>query len=52
LATALQETAIEQDVTLVALGSPAGEESRFQLSSLKKLAAEITEETGIEARII
>jgi nucleotide-binding universal stress UspA family protein len=52
LADALKETAVEQDVTLVALGRPAGEESRFQLTSLEKLAAEITEETGIKARII
>jgi nucleotide-binding universal stress UspA family protein len=52
LADALKEAAVEKDVTLVALGRPAGEESRFQLASLEKLAAEITEETGIEARII
>jgi hypothetical protein len=52
LADALKETAVEQDVTLVALGRPAGEESRFQQSSLEELAADITAETGIEARII
>jgi len=52
LADALKETAVEQNVTLVALGRPAGEESRFQLSDLEKLAADITEETGIKARII
>jgi len=52
LADALKETAVEQNVTLVALGRPAGEQSRFQMDSLEKLAAEITEETSIEARII
>jgi nucleotide-binding universal stress UspA family protein len=52
LAAALKEAAVEQGVSLVALGRPAGEESRFQIASLEKLAAEIAEETGIEARII
>jgi nucleotide-binding universal stress UspA family protein len=52
LVDALKETAVEQNVTLVALGRPAGEQSRFQMDSLKKLATEITEETGIETRII
>jgi len=52
LTTALKEAAVEQGVSLVALGRPAGGDSRFQLAGLEKLAAEITEETGIEARII
>jgi len=52
LAAALKEAAVEQEVTLVALGRPAGEKSRFQLADLERLAAEITEETGIETRII
>ena len=52
LAVALKEVAVEQKVSLVALGRPAGRGSRFQLAALKKLAAEITEETGIETRII
>lgn len=52
LAAALKEAAVEQSVTLVALGRPAGKESRFHLTGLEKLAAEIAEETGIEARII
>lgn len=52
LADALKEAAVEQGVNLVALGRPAGEESRFLLSSLEKLAADITAETGIETRII
>ena len=52
LAEALKEAAVEQEVTLVALGQPAGEQSRFQLASLEKLAADITAETEIETRII
>ena len=52
LAAALKEAAVEQGVSLVALGRPAGEKSRFQLDSLEKVAANITEETGIETRII
>jgi nucleotide-binding universal stress UspA family protein len=52
LADALKEAAVEQEVTLVALGRPAGEESRFQLESLQELADEIRQETGIETCII
>ena len=52
LDAALKEAAVEEGVSLVALGRPAGEESRFQLTSLEKLATDITEETGIETRII
>jgi hypothetical protein len=37
---------------LVALGRPAGEGSRFQLASLKRLAEEIEKETGIETRVV
>ena len=49
---ALKETAAEECVSLVALGRPAGDESRFQLAGLEEMVAEITEETGIETRII
>jgi len=52
LAEALKEAAVEKDVSLVALGRPVGEESRFQMESLEKLAGEITDETGIETRIL
>jgi nucleotide-binding universal stress UspA family protein len=52
LDVALKEAAVERGVSLVALGRPAGEESRFQIAGLEKLAAEIAQETGIEARII
>ena len=52
LVAALKEAAVEQDVTLVALGRPSGEQSHFQFASLEKLAADITEDTGLETRII
>lgn len=52
LAAALKEAAVEQEVSLVALGRPGGEGSRFQMADLEKLASEIAEETEIEARII
>ena len=51
-AQALKDAAREEGVTLVALGRPAGEESRFQLASLKRLAEEVEKETGIERQII
>jgi len=52
LAHALKDAAREEGVTLVALGRPAGEGSRFQLASLKRLAEEIEKETGIETQIV
>jgi nucleotide-binding universal stress UspA family protein len=52
LDAALKEAAVEEGASLVVLGRPGGEESRFQLASLEKLAADIFEETGAEARII
>ena len=52
LAQALKDAAREEGVTLVALGQPAGKESRFQLASLKRLAEEIEKETGIEIRVV
>ena len=52
LAAALKEAAVEQGVTLVALGRPAGEKSRFKLADLEELAADIAREVGIETRII
>lgn len=52
LAQALKDAAREEGVTLVALGRPASEESRFQLASLKRLVEEIERETGIETQIV
>jgi nucleotide-binding universal stress UspA family protein len=52
LAQALKDTARKEGITLVALGRPAGEESRFQLASLKRLAEEIEKQTGIETQVV
>lgn len=48
----LKKAALEENVSLVVLGRPAGDDSVFQLTSLQNYAAEIEAETGIEARII
>lgn len=48
----LKKAAMEEDVSLVVLGRPVGEESVFQLTSLQAFAAEIEAETGVETRII
>jgi len=52
LADALRETALEEDVTLVACGCPTGSSSRFREDALERLLASITAETGIETRVI
>jgi len=49
---ALKEAALEEEATLVTLGRPLGDESRFQLAALEEFAAEITAETGVETRIV
>jgi nucleotide-binding universal stress UspA family protein len=41
-----------EGVSLVVFGHPGGEESRFRLDDLEAFAAEIEEETGVEARIL
>lgn len=48
----LKKAALEENVSLVVLGRPAGDDSVFQLASLQNYAAEIEAETGIETRII
>lgn len=48
----LKNTARQEDVSLVVLGRPAGDESVFQLVSLQAFAAEIEAETGVETRIV
>jgi nucleotide-binding universal stress UspA family protein len=48
----LKKAAEEQDVSLVVLGRPVGEESVFQLTSLQAFSAEIEAETGVETRIV
>jgi hypothetical protein len=51
LETALRDVALEKQVDLVALGRPAGEESVFELSGLRKLAERIERDTGIKTQI-
>lgn len=51
LADALQEVALEQEVTLIALGRPA-EQGVFQLAGLEKLLQGIEAATGIPTAII
>lgn len=48
----LKGAAGEEGVSLVVFGVPAGEESRFKLGDLEAFAAEIKDETGVEARIV
>jgi nucleotide-binding universal stress UspA family protein len=48
----LKKAALEEGVSLVVLGKPAGEESVFELVSLQAFAAEIEAETGVETRIV
>ena len=48
----LKGAAVEEEVDLVVLGRPIGEQSRFALADLEAFAAEITSETGVDARII
>ena len=48
----LKNAALEEDVSLVVLGRPAGDESIFHLASLQAFAAEIEAETGVETRIV
>lgn len=48
----LKRAAFQEDVTLVILGRPAGDDSVFQLASLQAFAAEIEAETGVEARVV
>ncbi len=47
----LTNAAREEDVSLVVLGRPAGEESVFKLAGLEAFAAEIEAETCVEAII-
>ena len=51
LASALQEVAREEEVTLIAFGRPA-EESVFQLTGLEELARRLERVTGVPTEII
>jgi nucleotide-binding universal stress UspA family protein len=48
----LKNAACEEEAALVMLGRPADAESVFKLADLEAFAAEIEDETGVEARII
>lgn len=48
----IKKVAIEENVTLILLGRPAGERSAFQLAELEEFAAELEQKTGIETVII
>jgi nucleotide-binding universal stress UspA family protein len=48
----IKRAAIECAATLVILGRPCGEESKFRLDDLKAFATQAEAETGIETRIV
>jgi nucleotide-binding universal stress UspA family protein len=52
LAEALESAAQEEGVDAIAFGRPAGIDSSFSLSDLEKMAASITQKTGIETFIL
>ncbi|MGD8623156.1 MAG: universal stress protein [Anaerolineae bacterium] len=41
----------EEGATLIVLGKPSGEESAFELAGLKKFAARLEEDSGVEVHI-
>lgn len=47
----IKKVALEEKVSLVMFGRPAGDESTFELADLKTFAAEIEKETGTETII-
>jgi nucleotide-binding universal stress UspA family protein len=48
----LKQVALEEGVSMIVLGRPAGEASVFRLASLQAFAAEVEAETGVETRIV
>jgi nucleotide-binding universal stress UspA family protein len=52
LVEALASAAQEEGADAIAFGRPVGAESSFSLSDLEKMAAEITQDTGIETLIL
>ncbi|MGD2159241.1 MAG: universal stress protein [Anaerolineales bacterium] len=48
----LKETAQDEEVDLIVLGSPSGQKSVFNLKALEDFAAEIETETGIKTKIV
>lgn len=49
---ALKDAARSEEVSLILLGHPSGEESVFKPEGLKSFAAEIETETGVKTRIV
>jgi hypothetical protein len=48
----LKQAALEQEVSLIVLGRPTGEESLFDMGELEKRAQSIEADTGIEVQIL
>jgi nucleotide-binding universal stress UspA family protein len=48
----LKAAAREEEVDLVVLGKPAGEESAFALAGLEAFAAEVKADTGVEVHVL
>lgn len=48
----LQKAALEEEVSMVVLGRPMGEESVFKLDELERLAQQIEADTGIKVQIL
>lgn len=47
----IKKIAMEEDVSMILFGKPAGEGSAFQIAELEEFAAEIENETGIKTLI-
>ncbi|MGD8813735.1 MAG: universal stress protein [Anaerolineales bacterium] len=48
----LEKAAHEEEVSLIVLGKPVGEESLFKLAELEQLAERIQEDSGVQVRIL
>lgn len=48
----LLETAAEHDASLIVLGSPGEDQSRFEQEGLESFAADLREASGVEVKIV
>ncbi len=48
----LEKAALDEEVSLIVLGKPAGEESLFKLAELQERAERIEADTGIQVQIL
>ncbi len=48
----LEKAALEEEVTMIILGKPTGEESVFRLTELQKCVEKIEADTGIQVQIL